>query len=306
MNTLDGIVRRSQPAALRERRREKELLDVRLSLNILPDVAKVFSAMAVGLCVFVIWHSAGTSAAFSDDDPIRKQHLGTGEWIPELSVVVTPDRSKDSGAYADPPCVEFVSSLEDTTIYYEFSDDGDPQSGGTEYGGGCLDLPEDEKIRVQAVVVHNADDDWRSGIMYREFLIGNEEDDEEDESEKKKHTRHHFRRQHHDRDRSDDDNENGGKEDRGRYVETLEEPRGGTDIPTDSAGHSTVSSGSEGEYDASDAGHDGNTSVTESQPDEAVSGTEDEEKDPPVKENSDVSDEETAPSDEGLVPLTGA
>lgn len=169
-----GTIRLSPQEIARMKKRERSVMlavtDVVTRVSHAPRLLiPVFFAVAVSL-------SVGTSASFTDDTLFSTQSVGAGAWIPELEIIVSPQEGEE-GVYTEAPCVTLVSTTPDTKVYYEFSDDGDPESGGATYGGGCLALPDAEEIVLQAVAVSTKKSDWRSAVQSVSFVIQNEEEE---------------------------------------------------------------------------------------------------------------------------------
>lgn len=140
-----------------------------------------------------------TLAYFSAHDKAKHLHIRTGEWIPE--VIVDIDNHKDGqennhdehgddqeskddshdGQDSDKQdgqdrelekkdgnnsfCIRLFSSLPDTDIYYEFSDDGDPIDGGNKYNDNtqCLIIPKGSRF-LQTQAVRKQNDNWKSDV----------------------------------------------------------------------------------------------------------------------------------------------
>ena len=140
---------------------------------------------------------------------------------------------------------------------------------------------------MQAIAIHSVDDDWRSDIAYREFMIaGGDEEASEDENAKGRNNykRHHSKHTHsgHDQ-RSGDEND----ADRDRASDRLEFER------TDEGGVSMAA--------GADADGGAPTDETFEVPHEPLSTDADpneEEKEASIRDNAEMSDEEPLLPDE--------
>lgn len=150
---------------------------------------------------------AGTGALFRTDDIVNANRVGVGAWIPELEIMVAPEEPDgEHGTYEHPPCITLTASLPDTTLYYEFSSDGDPVEGGSVYGGGCLPFPSSREVTLQTQAVRDENHDWKSGVVTREFQIMSDEDEEQDGEDREKHKKgRRHRDDHHDREHEPDE-----------------------------------------------------------------------------------------------------
>lgn len=118
----------------------------------------------------------GTNAFFSDTAASAGNTMTAGTWIPILSMSVAPaSPDGDNGFYATTPCVTLsysgLSSGMTATIFYEFSDDGDPVAGGTVYAGTCVPVPDGNPTHFQAVAVNDANPTWKSATVSRDFKV---------------------------------------------------------------------------------------------------------------------------------------
>lgn len=139
-----------------------------------------FRTVFVVLAATLVWRTGtvpGTNAFFSDSARINGNSVSAGMWIPVLSVdsVVPVAPNGTNGFYNTRPCVKLSYeglSFGAATIWYEFSDDGDPKAGGTEYElGACIDIPDGNPTNFQAVAIHDMNHDWRSAVVSRDFKV---------------------------------------------------------------------------------------------------------------------------------------
>jgi hypothetical protein len=139
-------------------------------------------------CVLVIavtvsaWQAGavpGTNAFFSDNAQINGSSVSAGMWIPTVKIAsvtpTAPNGQYDQSIYRTRPCVKLSYdgiSFGTATIWYEFSDDGDPKAGGTQYvSGACIDIPDGAPAHFQAVAIHDMNHDWRSAVVSRDFKV---------------------------------------------------------------------------------------------------------------------------------------
>lgn len=129
---------------------------------------------AIFICALIIWKVSDTNSYFSDKVESKDNTFTAGYWIPELKGSYAPaDPDGKDNWYITAPCVTLSAKIgdshSDSTIYYEFSDDGDPVSGGHKYNGACVTVPDGE-IDFQAQAVNDDNpDDWRSEIISYQF-----------------------------------------------------------------------------------------------------------------------------------------
>lgn len=102
--------------------------------------------------------SFSTNAAFSDEDRLRSNDIGTGVWVPDI-------RLEEKG-----DCVRLISSLDAAIIYYKFAHDGDPRTDGAISDGKCVKIPQERRgkeILFEAIAFHPENDEWRSQVLMR-------------------------------------------------------------------------------------------------------------------------------------------
>jgi len=107
-----------------------------------------------------------TGAYFMDSATSADNHFGAGYWIPELTIAIDPGSPDgDHDFYDETPCFTLSSTLaDDVTLWYEFSDDGNP-TNDTKYPGGCVEFPDGNPSPVQAIAVHDDNPDWKSAVV---------------------------------------------------------------------------------------------------------------------------------------------
>ena len=171
--TLDSIIARKK--SLRVWRFRKRTPDLLLTYTAPSPV--VFSPWTKRLgflaAVFLspaLAFSFSTNAAFSDDDQIRSNGIGTGEWMPDIHL------EEKHG------CVRLSSSIPSARIYYKFSDDGNPRTNGDIFDGECNKIPEGKHIDFEARAFHADNDEWRSEILRKTFSQRSEEKESGKES----------------------------------------------------------------------------------------------------------------------------
>ena len=143
------------------------------------------SVRRVGLILFLLaltlslGQIQGTNSFFTDSATVSGNTVSAGYWIPVLTMSIDPAAPDgNNGWYRTSPCVTLEAELggapaspSEITIYYEFSNDGDPISGGTVYPGVCVSVPDGNPTHFQAQAVNNANLDWRSNIESGQFKI---------------------------------------------------------------------------------------------------------------------------------------
>lgn len=135
--------------------------------------------IAVTISVWQAGAVPGTNAVFSDSAEINGNSISAGMWIPTVKIVsvspTAPNGQYDQSIYRTRPCVKLSYeglSFGTATIWYEFSDDGDPKAGGTRYAtGACIDIPDGAPVHFQTVAVHDMNHDWRSAAVSRDFKV---------------------------------------------------------------------------------------------------------------------------------------
>ena len=146
----------------------------------------VFGRIAV-LFVMVLFvalrQSTGTTASFfTDETDISGITFTAGSWLPTLAMSVTPaSPNGKGGSYRTTPCVTLSYaglSSGNATIYYEFSNDGDPKSGGSVSSGICVPIPDGNPTYFQAVAVNDENDAWRSDVLTASFMVDAVEGDD--------------------------------------------------------------------------------------------------------------------------------
>ena len=134
--------------------------------------------MAVFLLVSGLFleKTGGTNAFFMDTETSSGNTMTAGYWIPTLSMTVSPENPDgDGGFYKTTPCVTLKADINGDssgiTIYYEFSNDGNPISGGTVYAGTCVQIPDGDPTYFQAQAVNNENSSWVSNIVSESFKV---------------------------------------------------------------------------------------------------------------------------------------
>jgi hypothetical protein len=183
---MDGIKKKSLPSPrlqdwkFRVKTDELILIAPPHQMNFIPVLMKRLSFLLLAIFSLTSVPSFVTRAAFHDDAVFPEQTVKLGTWIPDIKMTVDPEEgSRGSSVYTKSPCVTLTSSLPEAKIYYEFSDDRDPLSGGIEYAGVCVEIPAREdhkKTKFQAQAVHEVNHDWKSPVIQNEFQIGEEEE----------------------------------------------------------------------------------------------------------------------------------
>lgn len=138
---------------------------LKMNKAIFRSIAKI-GMVLIALILTLSWgRIPATNSFFSDSASINGNTVSTGYWIPVLSMSVNPpDPDGDNGWYVTHPCIILTSSISDVTIYYEFSNDGDPLDG-TAYAGGCIYVPGGDPTRFQAQAANKANSSWLSNIV---------------------------------------------------------------------------------------------------------------------------------------------
>ncbi len=139
------------------------------------------SISRIMLAFFFVWSGAhldsisGTNSLFVDSALVQKNEFSAAHWIPEIEAIISPEfPDGEDGFYKTTPCVSLAySGLSSgtATIWYEFSNDGDPVSGGTAYSGSCVSIPDGDPTYFQAVAVNNENVEWKSEIVSKTFKV---------------------------------------------------------------------------------------------------------------------------------------
>jgi len=127
-------------------------------------------------CALAIGKTSPTNSFFSDKAVSQENRFEAGYWIPELEgsyVLKNPDGKNDW--YITSPSVILSAKIgfseDESTIYYENSDDGDPVKGGHKYENLPVKIP-DGKIDFQAQAVNDENPaDWRSEVISYHFEV---------------------------------------------------------------------------------------------------------------------------------------
>jgi hypothetical protein len=118
-----------------------------------------------------------TNSFFTDRETSNGNIMTAGFWIPELTMSVNPENPDgEDGFYKTTPCVTLTADIngetDDITIYYEFSNDGNPVSGGTVYFDTCIDIPDGDPTYFQAQAVNDENPtDWKSNTVSQDFKV---------------------------------------------------------------------------------------------------------------------------------------
>ncbi len=127
--------------------------------------------------------STGTTVSFfTDETDISGITFTAGSWLPTLAMSVAPvSPDGKGGSYRTTPCVTLSYaglSSGNATIYYEFSNDGDPKDGGSVYPGVCVPVPDGNPTFFQAVAVNDENDAWRSAVLSASYMVDTGEGDD--------------------------------------------------------------------------------------------------------------------------------
>ncbi|MDP1845804.1 MAG: lamin tail domain-containing protein [Candidatus Moranbacteria bacterium] len=142
-------------------------------------------ASRFGLAVFLLamvlsfGKIQGTNSFFMDTATVAGNEISAGYWIPVLTMTVSPKNPDgQNNFYVSHPCVTLeaklggsVASLSEVDIFYEFSNDGNPVSGGTKYDGTCVSIPDGNPTYFQAIAVNKLNSDWKSNVVNDQFKV---------------------------------------------------------------------------------------------------------------------------------------
>lgn len=147
--------------------------------NIFSSILRISAGFAMIALSLSMIKLSNTNSFFSDEASIEGSTLVAGYWIPEIQMSIEPkepDGKKDS--YKTTPCVTLSADIhgekDGVKIFYEFSDDGDPVSGGEEYAGECIEIPDGDPTHFQAQAVNVENYDWKSGVVSKDFKVKTE------------------------------------------------------------------------------------------------------------------------------------
>lgn len=175
--TIDGIVARKKPTRswrFRKRTPDLSLVYVAPSPTMFSPWTKQLGVLVALLLSPALAFSFSTNAAFSDDDRIRSNGIGTGEWMPDIHL------EEKHG------CMKLFSSVSSAHIYYKFSDDGDPRTHGVLFDGKCIKIPNGKHVDFEARAFNPDNDDWRSDVFRKTFSQKSDDEEKDDDSYEKK------------------------------------------------------------------------------------------------------------------------
>lgn len=121
--------------------------------------------------------TGGTNAFFMDTATSSGNTMTAGYWIPTLHMTVSPETPDGAdGFYKTAPCVTLVADINGDnsgiTIYYKFSNDGNPISGGTKYSTSvCVSIPDGDPSNFEAQAVNDKNSVWVSNIVSESFKV---------------------------------------------------------------------------------------------------------------------------------------
>ncbi|MGB2791734.1 MAG: hypothetical protein WBC29_04255 [Candidatus Moraniibacteriota bacterium] len=173
--TIDSVIAQKQcPRVWRFRKRvpDFKLVYVAPSATIFSPWTKRLGFLVAVFLSPALAFSFSTNAAFSDNDQLRSNNIGTGEWMPDIHI----EEKRN--------CIRLSSSLTSANIYYKFSDDGDPRTKGSLFDGKCIKIPEGKQVDFEARAFHPDNDTWRSDVLRKTFSHISEKKKSREESEK--------------------------------------------------------------------------------------------------------------------------
>ena len=144
--------------------------------KILQSILRISAAIFAIVFYVSVINFGETNAFFSDKATIEGSSFSAGYWIPEIHMSVEPEQPDGKKEfYKTTPCVTLSADIhgekDGIDIFYEFSDDGDPIDGGTEYAGECVEIPDGNPTHFQAQAVNKENDDWKSEVISKDFKI---------------------------------------------------------------------------------------------------------------------------------------
>lgn len=151
----------------------KKFQKSKINRRIFKSLRKVSFVLTILFLTISFGKIQGTNSFFIDTASSTGNTTTAGYWIPELTMSVeAPDAD---GWYRTAPCVTLSANInsetDGITIYYEFSNDGNPISGGTAYSGACVPIPDGDPTHFQAQAYNNENHDWLSNIVSEDFKI---------------------------------------------------------------------------------------------------------------------------------------
>ena len=162
------------------RKRKNQIKKIRTRFALRMKLHRSVRNLVIFSLIFVsallVWKISATNSYFSDKAQSKDNTFTAGYWIPEVTGGYSEKSlTVENDWYTAAPCVELSAKIgpshKGSTIYYEFSDDGDPVKGGKKYDGTCVKIP-DGKVDFQAQAVNDDNpDDWRSNIITYQFKV---------------------------------------------------------------------------------------------------------------------------------------
>jgi len=143
--------------------------------TIFKSTSKILLTAFLLIASIYVGRIQGTNATFSTHADADGSTLSAGYWLPELTMMVQGSDA-GNGWYKTQPCVTLAANIHGATggitIYYEFSNDGDPIAGGTKYtNGACIQIPDGNPTNFQAQAVNDANSNWKSNIVSESFKV---------------------------------------------------------------------------------------------------------------------------------------
>ena len=144
------------------------------NIKIIKSITKI-GLVSFGLFAFLSLNNIqGTSSFFGDFEEMSGNKFTAGYWIPTLKMSVDKEPDEDEN-YDETPCVILSADINGKTsgitIYYKFSNDGNPVSDGIVYTDVCVPIPDGDPSYFEAQAVNDENQNWVSNLISESFKV---------------------------------------------------------------------------------------------------------------------------------------
>jgi predicted ribosomally synthesized peptide with SipW-like signal peptide len=156
----------------KSKKKYKSVIDMR----IFQSLKKIGLVFGVLFFVLTMGKIGGTNAFFADSATVSGNVFSAGYWIPTIQMSVNPSAPDgEDGYYKTTPCVTLSANINGEqagiSIYYKFSEDGNPITNGEKYHGTCIAIPDGDLIHFEAQAVNDENSSWVSNVVSQNFKV---------------------------------------------------------------------------------------------------------------------------------------